>query len=116
MPCDILKGLATGLEPIVLTLQPNIEAVVDWDFSECGTSIHNMTLLLTQPRAKNGMQKRLATPPMSNIFINGLWSQSGPLTSFSLGTVTAAKVQLKMVSSATKPLEVEVSFTCVMGG
>lgn len=116
--CDISKGLSGGMNRVLLTLQPGSTTVESWNFKDCldgkGLSepIHNFTLWVTQPRAKNGALRFLPNNTPLECVVNGVREPTGVI---SLGTVTNLTINLTMRYSGKSPLDIELSTTCVMG-
>lgn len=117
MSCDIAKGNAGGLEPIILSLQKDIESVVEWNFTDCQFGIQNFTVYVTKPRAKNGRQDAL--PPSTPLTLKCENLTTGATTAcpgFICYMQTVSKSVVRLTLKAAKAMTVEVSYTAAFGG
>jgi hypothetical protein len=120
MPCDISKGSASGLNPILITLQPNVPAVWTWDFSDCNTPIWNFVAAVTKPRNQQGAQRSL--PPNTPLQLTGKNVTSGqdyPDGNFIVdftqpGSVGGQVIQLNLLYTGHNPLDIEISYSAVL--
>ena len=112
--------MATGIDPVVLKLLPGQTQRVTWDFRDCTCLLQNFTLLVSQPRSKNGRQATLAAgTPLACVATNlttGEVFTAAPNFVLYLGTLSKCQLVLDLTYSGTKSLAVEVSWTGSMAG
>ena len=117
--CDIMVGTATLHPGILLTLQPGVPEVLYWDLRDCGT-VQNYTLFVTKPRpCRTCTQKALSPGTKLTLLAENL--TTGAMTSCpgficGMGCVTGSQVQLTLLNSGNRPLDVEVTTTAALGG
>ncbi len=120
--CDATKALSVGI-PFVVTLEPGVAQVIEWDMTDCWFGIQNWTVYATQPRAcPSCLQKNLKpnTPLEMHLFNVTDGQLAFEHTAFvrSGGTVSGDVLQLTLLlsSKAKKPLAVEITTTGAFGG
>jgi hypothetical protein len=119
MPCDISKGNAGGLNPILLTLQPNVATVWTWDFTECNTPIMSFVAYVTKPRTKSGQHSLPANTPLqltgTDVTTGQTYPGGGFIVDFSQpGSVGGHVIRLDLLHTGNHPLDVEISYSAVL--
>lgn len=126
MNCDLTKG-SNGIDRILFTLQPNVPQTVQWDFRGCldgqgrPEPVSNFTVAVTKPRDKNLALRALKPGSVALVFSIEAAAKSKlrfPSNQFymPLGTVTNELVTLQLTNTTSKPLEVEVTTSLIIGG
>ncbi len=121
LACDATKAIS-GAGGLLLTLQPGIPQIVEWDMSDCSFGIQNWAVYVQQPRpCPSCLQKNLhPNTPLDLICQDLTTGASTACPNFigPMGTVSLHQLRLTLTLSprAKKPLPVEVSTTAAFGG
>lgn len=121
--CDILKGLATGIQPVIVTIAKDDKHSETWDWTGCvdgsggPQSIRYVRFFITKPRNKNGQQQNLKPGSIStSVYKNGILFIPPEPTVIDLGDVSNSVVVIVVHNLTKQNLDVEYSYSCIIGG